>query len=274
MKFADLHLHTIFSDGTYTPEDVVNKALKAGLAAISVVDHDTVSGLKPTIDLGKISGLEVLPGIELSAEFESQEVHILGYLIDYNNQEFLEKLKSLKENRVDRIYKIVEKLNNQGVDLTAQEVFDFSDLGTAGRLHVARALLKRGSVKSIYEAFQKYIGDKGPAYVCGFRFSPKDAIDFIKAAGGVSVLAHPYILNNDQLIYEFIKLGLGGLEAYYPEHSQGTTNFYLEIAKKHNLVVTGGSDCHGAAKPEVRIGSMKISYDLVEKLKKAKEELK
>ena len=171
----------------------------------------------------------------------------------------------------DLIYKIVEKLNNQVIDLTAQEVFDFSTVGTAGRLHVARALLKRKFVTSIYEAFQKYIGDKGPAYVCGFRFSPKDAIEFIKAAGGVCVLAHPYSLNNDELINEFIRLGLLGLEAYYPEHSQGTTNFYLELAKKNNLIVTGGSDCHGLAKPEVRIGSMKIPYELVEKLKERKK---
>jgi len=274
MKYADLHLHTLFSDGTYTPEELVKRSLKSGLSAIALVDHDTVNGVGITIDEAGDSGLEVLPGVELSAEYNDQEVHILGYLIDYQKGSLLERLESLRANRIERVYKIVKKLNGLGINLDPQKVLDLAGNGTVGRLHIARSLVKEGFVGSIFEVFQKYIGDKGPAYVLGFRFSPKEAIKFIKDSGGVPVLAHPYVLHNDELIREFIKLGLMGLEAYYPEHSQGMTNFYLDMAKKNNLLVTGGSDCHGKAKPDVRIGSMKVSYELVEKLKEAKENLK
>jgi len=274
MKFADLHLHTKFSDGTYSPEELILESKKAKLSAIAVVDHDTVSGVEPAIKIAKTKDIEVLPGIELSAEYEGREIHMLGYLIDYNNSALLEKLKTLKNNRVERVYKITDKLKDMGIDLKPGSVFDISGIGIVGRLHIARALVLEGKVGSIFEAFQKYIGDKCPAYVLGFKLQPDEAIRLIKDAGGIPVLAHPYTLNNDDLIFKFIDYGLMGLEAYYPEHSQGMINFYLSLAKKHNLLVTGGSDCHGNAKTEIRIGSLKISYKLVERLKEAKEKLR
>ena len=274
MRFADLHLHTISSDGTYTPAELVSKALDVGLSCIALTDHDTVDALEETISIGNQKGLEVLPGIELSAEYESKEVHILGYLVDYKSPPFLRQLEILKENRIQRVHKIVKKLNLLGIGLNAQDVFQISKGATPGRLHIAQALVRTGLVKSIFEVFNKYIGDRGPAYSLGFRFSPSEAIKFIRDAGGVPVLAHPYVIHNDELILEFIRLGLMGLEVYYPEHSQGEVNFYLNLAKENNLIVTGGSDCHGKAKPEVRIGSLKIPYELVEKLKAAKEGLK
>jgi hypothetical protein len=244
------------------------------LSAIAVVDHDNAAGIAPTIEAAAESGIEVLPGVELSAEYRTREVHILGYLIDYQDKVFLKKIESLRNNRIERVHKIAAKLNALGINLDPQSVFELAGQGTVGRLHIARALVKDGLVGSIYEVFQKYIGDNGPAYVLGFRFSAKEAIEFIRNAGGVPVLAHPYTLNDDTLILEFVKLGLMGLEVYYPEHSQGTVNFYLELARKNNLLVTGGSDCHGKAKPEVRIGSIKVPYALVEKLKEAQENLK
>jgi len=270
MKFADLHLHTLFSDGTYTPEDLIQESLRSGLSAIAVVDHDTIDGVEPAIQVAKKNEVEVLPGIELSAEDDGLEIHILGYLIDYKRQDLKEKLVLLRKNRIERIYKIVDKLKNLGLTLKAEAVFDMAGEGTVGRLHVARAMVNAGLVSSTGEAFQKYIGDKSPAYVCNFRFSPQDAIKLIKDVGGIPVLAHPYVLNSDNLIPKFIDYGLMGLEVYYPEHSQGMVNFYLGLTKKYNLLVTGGSDCHGNAKPEARIGSIKIPYELVEKLKEAK----
>ncbi len=270
MKFADLHLHTIFSDGTYTPEELISESKKSGLSAIAVVDHDTVLGIEPATKIANTEDIEVLPGIELSAEYDGLEVHILGYLIDYKREKLIEKLEFLKKNRIERIYKIVDKLKNMDVVLEAESVFALAKYGTVGRLHVARAMVKAGLVHSIAEAFRKYIGDKGPAYVCNFRFSPSDAIKLIKEAGGIPVLAHPYTIMKDELIPEFVDCGLMGLEAYYPEHTQGMTNFYLGLAKKYNLLVTGGSDCHGKAKPEAKIGSVKIPYELVEKLKEVK----
>ncbi|MDD4980384.1 MAG: PHP domain-containing protein [Candidatus Omnitrophica bacterium] len=271
MKFADLHLHTIFSDGTYTPAKLISEAARCGLSAISVVDHDTVEAILPTLQIAREQNIEVLPGIELTAEYEGSEIHILGYLIDYKRKQLLEKLAVLKKNRIERIYKITDKLKDIGIKLEPRSIFDIATGGTVGRLHVARAMVKEGLVGSIFEAFRKYIGDKCPAYVLGFRLSPHEAIGLIKDSGGVPVLAHPYIIDKDDLVFNLIDLGIMGLEAYYPEHSQSMVNFYLGLAKKYNLVVTGGSDCHGDAKPEAKIGSIKIPYDLIDKLKEAQQ---
>ena len=274
MKFADLHLHTTYSDGTYTPEQLISEANSAGLSAISVVDHDTIEGIDLTIEAALKEGIEVVPGIELSAEYENIEIHILGYLIDYKNKDLLARLSVLERIRVDRIYKIVDKLKALGLNLNPETVFEIAGKGTVGRLHIARAMVKDGIVNSTFEVFHKYLGDKCPANVLGFKFSPQEAIKLIRDSGGISVLAHPYTLKNDELIPKFVEYGLMGLEVYYPEHSQGTINFYLGLCEKYNLLVTGGSDCHGIAKPEVRIGSIKLPYELVEKLKKAKADLK
>lgn len=270
VKFADLHIHTVFSDGTYTPEQLVSESRKAGVAAVSVVDHDCVEGIKPTIEAARAKDIEVISGIELSAEYDGLEIHILGYLIDYDSAVLLERVEKLRKNRIERVHKIVDKLREAGVVLDPQKVFDIAGKGTVGRLHIALALLKEGKVSTVFEAFQKYIGDKACAYVLGFKFSPKEAIKLIKEAGGIPVLAHPYSVNNDEIIYRFIEDGLMGLEVYYPEHSQSVINFYLDLAKRHNLLVTGGSDCHGSAKPNVKIGLSKIPYELVERLKAAK----
>jgi predicted metal-dependent phosphoesterase TrpH len=273
MKFADLHLHTVYSDGTYTPAELVSESQKADLSAIAVADHDTVEGIGPVIEIAESYNIEVLPAIELSSEYETREIHILGYLIDYRNKKLIEKLDFLKKNRVERIYKILDKLKSVGKELNPKTIFDIAGEGTVGRLHVARAMVKDGVVGSVYEAFRKYIGDKCPAYVLDFKFSPIDAIKLIRESGGIPVLAHPYTINRDNLILQLIDYGIMGLEVYYPEHSQSMINFYLSLATKNNLLITGGSDCHGNAKPEVKIGSIKIPYELVEGLKLAKNKL-
>jgi predicted metal-dependent phosphoesterase TrpH len=263
----------MFSDGTYTPEELIREALSAGLSSVAVVDHDTVDGIEPTIEIARAKDIEVLPGIELTSEYEGLEIHILGYLLDYKNKDLREKLDFLKQNRIQRIYRIVDKLKDIGIKLEAQAVFDIAKEGTVGRLHIARAMVKENLVSSISEAFRKYIGDKCPAYVCGFRFSPNEAISLIKKMAGIPVLAHPYSLHRNELIPVFSDAGLMGLEVYYPEHTKSMVNLYLGLAKKYNLLVTGGSDCHGDAKPEARIGSLKIPYSLVEQLKDAKERI-
>jgi predicted metal-dependent phosphoesterase TrpH len=274
MNFADLHLHTIFSDGTLSCEELVSNAGKAGLSAISIVDHDTVDGFARAKESGDQSGLEVISGVELTAEHEGSEIHLLGYLFDPGYQPLLEKLEFLKKTRIERIYKICDKLKkDMDVDLDPQAVFSLSGKGTVGRLHVARAMVKTGLIKSTYEAFYKYIGDRCPGYVSGFKLTPVEAIKLVKAAGGVPVLAHPYTLRRDELIPEFIRMGLMGLEVYYSEHTQGMVNFYLELVRKYGLIATGGSDFHGDAKPEVKLGSIKIPYELVERLKEAKERI-
>ncbi len=270
MKFADLHLHTVFSDGTYTPEEIARRASFLGFSAISVVDHDTVSGIEKVVAAGQSYGLEVLPGIELSTEYENREIHILGYLIDYKSQSFIERLGVLSKTRVERIYKITDKLRGLGINLEAESVFDIAKQGNPGRLHIARAMVAVGLVNSTGEAFHRYIGDKCAAYVSGFKLSLDEGINLIRQAGGIAVLAHPYSLNRDELIPKLVDFGLMGLEVYYPEHTQSMVNFYLNLARKFNLLITGGSDCHGEAKPEIKIGSIKIPYELVEKLKESK----
>jgi predicted metal-dependent phosphoesterase TrpH len=273
MKYADLHLHTVFSDGTYTPKQLIADSIRCGLSAISIVDHDTVEAIAPAMELAEGEGIEIIPGIELTAEYERLEIHILGYLLDYKNEELRERLLSLRKTRVERVYKILEKLKEAGVSLDAEKVFNLSKQGSVGRLHIARAMARAGVVGSVFEAFQKYIGDKGPAYVLGFKITPQEAVSLIKKAGGIPVLAHPYSLKNDELIATFVEYGIMGLEVYYPEHSQAMINFYRDLAKRYNLLITGGSDCHGEAKPEIKIGSLKIPYELVEKLKIAREML-
>ncbi|MFH0917967.1 MAG: PHP domain-containing protein [Candidatus Omnitrophota bacterium] len=271
MKYADLHVHTSCSDGTYTPAQLVKEALARGISALAIVDHDTTEALAQALTQAQGSDLEIIPGIELTAQHENQEIHILGYFLDYDNPELLEKLKLMQLNRIQRVYKIIENLEKLGLKLNPETVFGISGKATVGRMHIARALVKDNFVGSTAEAFRKYIGDKSPAYVLGFRLSVPKAIKLIQDAGGVAVLAHPYMLHNDALIGEFVGYGLEGIEVYYPEHSQGMVNFYLDLAKKLNLLVTGGTDFHGSAKPEIKLGMIKIPLELVEQLRRAKK---
>jgi len=270
MRYADLHVHTSESDGTFTPKQLVKEALSRGLSAIAIVDHDTVGGIPEARAAAREEDLEVIAGIELTAQHDNQEIHILGYFLDCQNKALLEKLKLVQLNRIERVHKIINNLEQEGVKLNPQAVFDISGKGTVGRMHIARALLKEGWVTTTAEAFRKYIGDKSPAYVLGFNLSPQEAINLIKGSGGVAVLAHPYMLHNDELITQLAGYGLQGIEVYYPEHSQSMVNFYLDLAKKLNLLVTGGSDFHGSVKPDIKLGAIKIPIELVEKLRQNK----
>ena len=271
VRYADLHVHTSCSDGTYTSAQLVKEGIARGLSALAIVDHDTVAALAEAKACAQGKDLEIIPGVELTAQHEQQEIHILGYFLDYQNTELLEKLKLVQLNRIQRVYKIVENLDGLGLKLNPQTVFDISGKATVGRMHIARALVKQGLVGSTSEAFRRYIGDKSLAYVLGFGFTVPEAIKLIQAAGGVAVLAHPYILHHDAWIEEFAGYGLEGIEAYYPEHSQAMVNFYLDLAKKLNLLVTGGTDFHGSLKPEIKLGMIKIPLELVEKLRLAKK---
>ncbi|HOW42523.1 MAG TPA: PHP domain-containing protein [Candidatus Omnitrophota bacterium] len=269
-RLADLHVHTVFSDGTLTPQELIDRAGGIGLAALSVVDHDTVEGVRPSIDAGRRAGIEVLPGIELTAEYGDLEVHILGYLFDDRHPPLLKQLEQLKQNRIQRVHAMLAKLEAMDIHLAAGQVFALSSSGTVSRLHLARAMVQAGITASLWEAFDKYIGDRGPAYVMGFKLTAQEAIALILEAGGVPVLAHPYALRRNALIPELVAFGIKGLEVYYPEHSPSMVEAYLQIARTYNLVVTGGSDFHGQAKPDVKLGSRTVTYALVEALKKAR----
>lgn len=273
MKFADLHLHTDFSDSTLSAAELVQVAVNAGLNAIAITDHDCVEGIEPAKEEAKKFDLEIIPGIELTAEKDGKEVHILGYFIDYHDEAFSKKLEKIKIVREKRIFDMVEKLKELGVDdIEAQDVFDLSGMGTVGRAHLASLLKKRGWVSTVSEAFYKYIGDKSPAYVGKFNMTPEQAIKTILDVGGIPVFAHPHSPGEDNLIIEFAGYGLMGLEVYYPGYSESITKHYKSLATKYGLLLTGGSDFHGDVKEGSIIGVPKVSYDLVEKLKQAKNE--
>lgn len=275
MKYADLHVHTSYSDSTFSPEEVVSCAKEKGLAAIAICDHDSVEGIEPCMAIGAKVGVEIIPGIEMSAEKIDAEIHMLGYFVDWKQDWFRKKLKEIQESRVERIYKMIDKLKAFNIVVDAEEIFRIAgSKGSVGRLHVARAMLNSGGVKSLKEAFDKYIGFLKPCYVPYTKFSPKEAIEIVLRVGGVPVLAHPDLMGHDEYIEEFVDYGLKGIEAYHTDHKGHISRRYEEIAKRHNLIMTGGSDCHGLGKGRVVMGEVRVSYELVEKLKEVAESVR
>lgn len=270
---GDLHIHTDFSDGTMSPEQVVKEASKLNLHTIAITDHDTVDAIEIAQIVGNMEGVDVIPAIELSSNYSSTDIHLLGYFIDIKNSAFLEKLAELRSERVERIKKITKKLRALGVNIEHQEVFDVSKEGSPGRMHIADVLCSKGYCNSIRESFQKYLSDNGPAYVPKEALTLKDAIELIISSDGVPVLSHPGTNKRDTLIPKMVEYGLQGIEVYYPTHQPEAVKRYKRIAKKYDLVVTGGSDCHGTRKPEIALGSIKIDDDLVDKIKERRDNM-
>jgi 3',5'-nucleoside bisphosphate phosphatase len=277
MKLIDLHVHSSASDGSYPPAEVVRYAKEGGLAAMALTDHDTVDGLTEAVAAGETLGLEIVPGVEISAQFPGGTMHILGLFVDYANGRLDERLAVLKQARLDRNPQIIAKLNALGIPITMSRVEEISCGGQVGRPHIARALLEAGYVQDLQEAFDKYLGWHKPAYVSKFRFSPDRALTMIREANGIPVLAHPFTLGLGSafalknLVVELKGLGLAGLEVFYAEHTPKQIAQYLKLARELDLLITGGSDFHGLNKPEITLGSIpwqeKLTYNLVEALK-------
>ena len=264
---SDLHVHTNYSDGTMTPEAVVDEAIRLGISTISITDHDTVDGVVAACQYGQGKNLNIIPGLELSSYLSPSEVHILGYFIDIHNVSLQKILKLSQEDRLKRIYAMVEKLRGLNVNIDPQEIFTLAGKGSPGRMHVAEVIWKHGYCDNILGPFSKYIGDKGPAYVPKKTLNPQQAIELIIDAGGVAVLAHPGLTQRDHVIEDLVKYGLQGIEVYYPSHAPQTVKKYLKIAKKYDLAVTGGSDFHGERKIDTPIAKVTVPGDLVSKLK-------
>jgi predicted metal-dependent phosphoesterase TrpH len=270
-KYIDLHVHTNFSDGTFTPEEVVGYALKSKLSAIAITDHDCVNAIPRCEKAAQGTDLEIIPGVELSAEINDYEIHILGLLIDYNSEWFNQKLKAIRSARVDRMHKMIEKLNQYDIDIGFEDVKALSkDDGAVGRLHLARALYKKGAVSSVREAFDRFIGARGPCYVKRLILTPKEAIQMITELKGIPIFAHPGNMRLDEMIPDLIVYGLMGIEALHTDHNQRKSQHYKTLAQKYNLLVSGGSDCHGAGKGYPLMGTVKVPYNLLEKIKKTK----
>ncbi len=277
MGWIDLHLHTTASDGVLSPSEIVRYAREQGLQAVAITDHDTIDGNAEALDEGAKSGLEVISGVEISAQFDLGSMHILGFFIDIGNTALKERLSLLQETRAQRNPKMVEKLRELGVELSYDEILHASGGGQVGRPHFAQVLLRKGYVNTVQEAFDRYLGKGAPAYVNKFRFDPEEAMKLIREAGGIPVLAHPFTLHIpsphqlDALFGELVPLGLMGIEVFYPEHTKDQISLYKGLTQKHDLLVTGGSDYHGIEADKVEIGirsrDMKLSYSMVEAMK-------
>lgn len=267
-KIADLHLHTNFSDGSFPPKDVILEAKRKNIDCISICDHDCIDALEPAIGIAGRENVELIPGVELTAEKEGYEIHIIGYYINWENTTLLALLKRMQEVRVKRIYDMIEKLKGIGVNIEPEEVFKISGKGSVGRLHLAYAIYNRGYTRYVGEAFRLYIGDRKPCYVGKFNLTPVEAINTILQADGIPVLAHPGVVGRDEFISEYVKNGLRGIEVYHSDHTSAMSSHYLKLAKDMGLLVTGGSDCHGFGKGKILLGKVKIDYFLVEELKK------
>jgi len=274
MAFADLHLHSRFSDGTYGPEELAAQARRYGLAAIALTDHDSVEGCPGTAEACEAVGIEFIPGTELTAEQEGNELHILGYCMDTQNPRLLTEIARFQAVRQNRIREMVERLNRMSVPLSADAVFALANCRAPGRPHVARALVAAGLCQSLDEAFERFLKKNRPAWVPKFKMSGEKALELIHQAGGVAVLAHPGLNRTDEVIPGMVEAGMDGIECFHTKHSTATTERYLELADRFHLLVTGGSDCHGMNKGKPLIGTMKVPYHYVEKLRARAAEIK
>lgn len=268
--FADLHIHTYYSDGFWSPAEVVEQVVAEGdISIIAITDHDITDGVRETRAAAEPYGIEVVPAIEVSSNWQERPVHILGYFVDLDNPTFQADQKRVVEMRLDRMKKMVLKLTEFGKIVDMDELQAFAHRGIVGRLHLAHLLVERGMVGSVAEAFERYLGDTKPCYVPIGSHTPKGAIEMILQAGGVPVLAHPGLTQIDELIPQMVRYGLQGIEIWHGAHSPEQSRYYRSIAKKHGLLVSGGSDCHGPGKGEVLIGNVKVGLEVVEALRDA-----
>jgi 3',5'-nucleoside bisphosphate phosphatase len=242
----DLHSHTTASDGTLAPRDLVLTMVKHGVRVLAVTDHDSTGGLAEAMAEARLHPpLEIVPGLEINCDVEGAEIHVLGYFVDHEAPWFQAFLAGQRAERVARVHRIAERLAELGLPIDPAEVFAIVKEGSAGRPHVAQVMVARGYVKSVREAFDKYLRTGGPASAPRRRLAPSEAVAVIRKAGGVPVLAHPGLADRDELIPALVTAGLMGIEAYYAEHSATQTREYLELCRRHDLVPTGGSDYHG-----------------------------
>jgi Predicted metal-dependent phosphoesterases (PHP family) len=261
--YADLHAHTTASDGTLTPAELVRAAHAAGIAYLAVTDHDTVAGVPEAQATARALGITLIPGVELSAKGEPGECHLLGLNIDPTHPPLVERLAELSENRRTRNARMAERLTQLGAPVTLEEVAALAPEGAnLGRPHFAKALVARGHVRDVAEAFDKYLGDGRPGHIAKETLSPADAVAMVHEAGGLCFLAHPGLLRLHEHITDegFVRrlqaFGLDGIEAYYSKYSPAQTERYLRLADKLGLLVTGGSDFHGANKPDTPLGAV------------------
>lgn len=246
MGDLDLHVHTTASDGMLSPKEVVMLAKEKGLYGIAITDHDTVEGIGEARKLGEKVDVAVIPGVEVSTVANGQDIHVLGYYVDPADERFKKRLREQREARKRRNKMLLDKLRELGIRITMEEVeARKKDKSNVGRPHIAEVLVEKGIVQSMNEAFDQYLGKDGAAYVTTPRISPEEALILIRQAGGVPVLAHPGLYDDDALVLRLAENGLGGIEVNHPDHDGEMKKRYTEIARRFNLLTTAGSDFHG-----------------------------
>jgi predicted metal-dependent phosphoesterase TrpH len=264
----DLHMHSTASDGNFTPSEVVSLALQHRLDVIALTDHDTSDGVAEAQAAARDTALTVLPGVELATiQPDGETIDLLGYLYDLVDTTMQRKLLEIRDVRRGRAARIVEKLTALGAPISLDRVFEIAGSGSVGRPHIAQAMLEAGYVATPQEAFDRYIADDGPAYVHHYQLSMPEAIDMLHAAGGVAVLAHPYrVRDYADRIAGWVGIGLDGLEVYYPEHDPDFTMKARVLARRHGLVMTGGTDFHRREGGTIRMGTQQVPPEVVEQL--------
>ncbi len=261
-------MHTTYSDGIFSPYEVVKKCKQRGLSVISITDHDSVDAFPDAIEYGKEFGVEVIPGVELSALVDDRDVHILGYFLDYTNKRLLEYLEFFRRERVKRAERIVAKLNNINVPLTIESVLERAGHGAVGRPHIASAMVEEGYIETYHQAFEKFIGNGGPAFEKKFQLTLKDAIQLISSSGGLSFLAHPGRFTTEELLHQTIRSGLDGIEVIHPSHQPSHTSYYRGVVNEYFLLESGGSDFHGGKKNDDEVlGNFYIDESRVNMMK-------
>ncbi len=265
--FADLHLHTRFSDGTYSPAELAGQARQQGLSAIALTDHDTVEGCRETDRACRACEIEFIPGTELTAEHCGNEVHLLGLFIDDSNPLLLRKLAQFQQVRQQRIQEMVARLNALGIALQSETVFALANCQSPGRPHVGRALVEQGFCASMDEAFDRLLKKNRPAWVPKHKMSALEAMELIHQADGIAAMAHPALNQSDEIIPDLVEAGLDAIECFHSKHSPAAAEHYLRVAEKYCLGVTGGSDCHGMSKGRPLIGTVKLPWHFLADLK-------
>jgi predicted metal-dependent phosphoesterase TrpH len=265
---ADLHVHSTYSDGFFSPQELIQRARKCNLSVISLTDHDHVGGIAEAIEEGKRYGIEVVPGVELSVALNDKDIHLLAYFFDYTDKHLLDYLAFFRHERLKRAERIVQKLNNINIPLKINSVLEQAGIGSVGRPHIASALVEEGLIDSYHDAFMRYIGVGAPAYEKKYQLSPKEATKLVSDAGGLTFLAHPGKYTTEFELSELIQAGVDGIEVVHPSHPESRQDFYRNVVQQYFLLECGGSDFHGGKKNDDDVfGKFTVSLDVVEEMR-------
>ncbi|MFZ7119754.1 MAG: PHP domain-containing protein [Eubacteriaceae bacterium] len=272
MEYADLHIHSNYSDGKLSVEQIINYANDLNLKSISITDHDTIAGTVEALKINN-SNVEIIPGVEFSTTYNNEDIHILGYLFNIEDPNLKDYLMKLQINRKQRAKKTIEKFKSIGIVINEKDL-KRNDDNVIGRPHFAQVLVDKGYADNFAHAFNKYLIPGKPCFVAKRKISPIEVISLLKKIGGISTLAHPGLIKNQSVINDIIDMKIDAVEVYHFKHNSSHTRNYYSFAKKNKLLITGGSDCH-SSHPSKKpfIGSIKIPYDYIKKLKEKRSEI-